>query len=126
DHPCRRWTEENAPAAVGHTHRLLAREDQAYSDWDAPGATPETLTAVLAELGRHYLPWVVRACREGVADVAFMGGARVAVHATEFLRDTRATLLARYVEHRSARLDAVLDGAGVLGCFADPGAHAAS
>jgi len=123
---CRRWTEEDAPAVVEHTHRLLEPEDQEFSDWDDPGAVPETLTAVLAELGRHYLPWVARACREGVADVVFTGGARVAVHATEFLRDTRATLLARYVEHRSARLDAVLDGAGILRFFADHAALASS
>jgi len=85
-----------------------------------------TLTAVLAELGRHYLPWVSRACGDGAADVVFTGGARVAVRATDFLRDARATLLARYVESRCGRLDAVLDRAGILPFFADHVAHAGS
>ena len=85
-----------------------------------------TLTAVLAELGRHYLPWVSRACGDGAADVVFTGGARVAVRATDFLRDARATLLARYIESRSGRLDAVLERAGILPFFADHVAHAGS
>jgi beta-phosphoglucomutase-like phosphatase (HAD superfamily) len=84
------------------------------------------LTAVLAELGRRYLPWVSRACADGVADVVFENGARVAVHATDFLRDARATLLARYVESRSARLDDVLERAGILPFFADHVAFAGS
>ena len=116
---CRRWTEEDAPAVVAHTHRLLEPEDQEFGGWNDPGAVPATLTAVLAELGRCYLPWVARACREGVADVVFTGGTRVPVGATEFLRDARATLLARYVESRGDRLDAVLDRAGILPFFAD-------
>src|SRR5438876_392809 len=57
---CRRWTEEDAPAVVEHTHRLLEPEDQEFRDWDDPGAVPETLTAVIAELGRHCLPRVAR------------------------------------------------------------------
>ncbi len=116
---CRRWTEEDAPAVVQHTHRLLEPEDQAFGAWDDPRTPSETLVAVLAELGKHYLPWVSRACAEDGADVVFADGTRVTVRATAFLRDARATLLARYVEHRSARLDAVLDRAGILPFFAD-------
>jgi len=123
---CRRWTEEDGPAVVQHTHRLLEPEHQTLGAWDNPAPVPETLIAVLAELGTRYLPWVSRACIDGVADVVFEQGARVAVRATDFLRDARATLLARYVESRSERLDAVLDHAGILAFFADHVAHAGS
>jgi hypothetical protein len=123
---CRRWLEEDGPAVVQHTHRLLEPEDQEFGAWDAPAAVPDTLTAVLAELGGRYLPWVSRACVEGTADVVFANGTRVAVGATDFLRDARATLLARYVESRCARLDAVLEQAGILPFFADHVARAGS
>src|SRR5207245_1697423 len=123
---CRRWVEEEGPAVVQHTDRLLEPEDQAFGAWDDPAAVPDTLTAVLAELGKRYLPWVSGACLDGVADVVFEDGARVAVRATDFLRDARATLLARYVESRSERLAAVLERAGILPFFADHVALAGS
>jgi glutathione S-transferase len=123
---CRRWIEQDGPAVVQQTHRLLEPEDQEFGVWDDPRAVPDTLVAVLAELGERYLPWVGRACRDGVADVTFANGTRVAVHATDFLRDARATLLARYVDARSERLDAVLARAGILPFFADDVACAGS
>ena len=43
------------PAVVQHTHRLLEPEEQAFGAWDDPAAVPDTLTAVLAELGKRYL-----------------------------------------------------------------------
>jgi glutathione S-transferase len=113
---CRRWTEEDGPAVVQHTHRLLEPEDQEFGGWDDPSATCD---ALLAELGTRYLPWVSRACVDGVADVVFANGTRVPVRATEFLRAARATLLARYVETRCARLDAFLERTGILPYFAD-------
>src|SRR5439155_27380637 len=94
-------------------------EDEPFGDWADPDAPPETLIALLAELGTRYLPWVSRACVDGVADVVFENGTRVAVHATEFLRHARTVLLARYVAHRSERLDVVLARAGILTFFAD-------
>jgi glutathione S-transferase len=121
---CRRWVEEDAPTIVAHTHRLLEPEDQEFGAWDDPSRVSDTLTAVLAELGTRYLPWVSRACVDGVADVVFANGTRVPVRATEFLRDARATLLAHYVAHRSTALDAVLERAGILRFFADHVAHA--
>jgi glutathione S-transferase len=121
---CRRWVEEDGFAVVEHTHRLLEPQDQTFGAWDDPGVVPDTLMAVLAELGTRYLPWVSRACVDGVADLVFEQGVRVAVHATDFLRDARATLLARYVASRSDRLDAVLDRAGILPFFAGHVAHA--
>jgi hypothetical protein len=123
---CRRWVDEDGPAVVHHTHRLLEPEDQDFGAWDDPSDVSDTLTAVLAELGKRYLPWVSRACVDGGADVVFENGARVAVRATDFLRDARATLLARYVESRSKRLDAILDQAGILPFFADHVARAGS
>lgn len=123
---CRRWLEEDGPAVVQHTHRLLEPEDQEFGAWDDPRAVSETLTALLAELGKRYLPWVSRACVDGVADIVFENGTRVAVRATDFLRESRATLLARYLESRSAPLDAVLDRAGILPFFADYAARAGS
>ena len=121
---CRRWIEEDGPAIVQHTHRLLEPEDQQFGAWDDPSDVTHTLTAVLGELGRRYLPWVSRACVDGAADLVFDNGTRVTVRATEFLRDARGTLLARYAQCRSARLDAVLERAGILPYFADYGAHA--
>src|SRR5262245_33815833 len=123
---CRRWLDEDGPAMVQHTHRLLEPEDQEFGAWDDPDALPDTLVAVLAELGTRYLPWVSRACVDGAADVVFADGTRVAVAVTEFLRDARATLLARYRECRSARLDDVLERAGILAFFAGYDARAGS
>src|SRR5207245_8129539 len=117
---CRRWVEEDGPAVVQHTHRLLEPEDQAFGAWDDPAAVPDTLSAVLAELGKRYLPWVSRASVDGVADIVFPNGTCVPVRATDFLRDARAPLLARYLEHRSERPDAVLARAGSLPFFAYP------
>lgn len=124
DPVCRRWVEEDAPAVVEHTHRLLEPEEQEFGGWDESRAVPDTLAEVLAELGRIYLPWVSRACADGVADIVFANGERVAVRATEFLRDARATLLARYVASRTERLDTVLARAGILSFFADHTAQA--
>ena len=123
---CRRWVDEDGPAIVQHTHRLLEPEDQAFGAWDDPADVPETLIAVLAALGERYLPWVSRACADGVADLVFGDGTRIAVHATDFLREARATLLARYVDGRSARLDELLDRADILPFFADHVASAGS
>jgi glutathione S-transferase len=116
---CRRWTEEDAPSVVRHTHRLLEPEDETFGAWEAADEAPDTMIALLRELGRTYLPWVSRACADGEADVVFSDGTRVRVRSTEFLRDARAVLLGRYVSCRDARLDAVLERAGVLGHFAD-------
>lgn len=66
-----------------------------------------------------YMPWVSRACVDGAADVVFGDGSRVRIAATDFLREARAVLLARYAALRSSRLDAVLERAGVLRFFVD-------
>src|SRR5262249_30812143 len=86
---CRRWLEEDGPAVVQHTHRLLEPEDQEFGAWDESGEVPETLVALLAELGKHYLPWVSRACVDGVAELRFDDGTSAPVAATAFLRDAR-------------------------------------
>ncbi len=123
---CRRWTEEEGPAVVKHTHRLLEPEPASFGDWAKPAELPQTLIALLADLGRLYLPWVSRAAVDGVADVVFEQGPRIAVRATDFLIEARGILLARYVEHRCAALDAVLERAGILRYFADFVEHASS
>ncbi len=115
---CRRWVEEDGPAIVLHTNRLLEPEDQPLGAWDE-GEPSETLLALLRELGRAYLPWVSRACVDGAADLVFSDGTRVRIAATDFLRDARSVLLGRYVALRDARLDAVLERAGILGYFVD-------
>lgn len=121
---CRRWTEEDAPAVVQHTHRLYEPEDVAFGAWedDVPGS----LVDLIGELGSRYLPWVSRACAHGSADVSFANGSRVTIHSTDFLREARATLLARYAALRSDRLDAILDRAGVLPYFAGDVSRAGS
>jgi glutathione S-transferase len=119
DPVCRRWSDEDAPAYVAHTHRLLEPEDQTFGDWSAPDDVPDTLIALLADLGRLYLPWVARATVEGAAPVVFAGAPPHTVAATDFLKDARATLLARYAAERTPALDAVLERAGILRWFRD-------
>ena len=119
DPACRRWAEEEGPGIVQHTHRLLEPEDFSFGDWSDPGDVPETLIRLLADLGRLYLPWVSRATADGAADVAFAGGPRVSIRASDFLVEARSVLLARYVSLRSAALDDVLARAGILSYFAD-------
>ena len=85
----------------------------------APGQVPDTLQAVLTDVGRLYLPWVSAATVHGEAEVAFGSGARVTIRATDFLKDARATLLGRYRALRSDALDTVLRRAGILRYFAD-------
>jgi glutathione S-transferase len=124
DPQCRRWVDAEGPALVQHTHRLMEPEDQQFGDWLAPGDVPETLIAVLADLGRIYLPWVSRAAADGAAEVAFASGQCVTIAATPFLREARATLLARYERLRCQALDAVLHRAGILRYYADYTAQA--
>jgi glutathione S-transferase len=116
---CRRWSDEVGPAVVKHTHRLMQPEDESFGDWMTPGEVPETLVAVLAEVGRLYLPWVAKASVEGKAEVGFASGAPAVIDTTEFLTEARGILLARYIELRSDALDAVLERAGILRWFAD-------
>lgn len=116
---CRRWVDEDAPAVVRQTHHLFEPEDQAFGTWQASDDVPETLVALLAELGRTYLPWVSRACAGKAADVVFAPGKKVSVQATDFLGTARGTLLAHYRALRCDRLDRILDRAGLLAFFAD-------
>jgi glutathione S-transferase len=116
---CRKWVDAEGPALVKHTHRLAEPEDQRFGNWSRSGEIPETLIAVLADLGRIYLPWVSRAGVDGAAEVRFANGQRTTIAATPFLRNARATLLARYAALRSDALDAVLRRAGILSYYAD-------
>lgn len=115
DPVCARWTEEAAPGIVAYTHALLAAP-QAGGWLDA---APDSLVALLAETGRHYLPWVAEATRRGSATVSFAGGARAEIATTPFLDDARGILLARYVAARTPALDTVLERAGIVRYFAD-------
>jgi glutathione S-transferase len=119
DPVCRRWVDEVAPPVVKHTHRMLEPEDQDFGSFAEEGDVPETLVAVLADLGRLYLPWVSRAGVDGKAELRFESGERVEIAATPFLREARRVLLARYVALRCDALDAVLERAEVLHYFAD-------
>jgi glutathione S-transferase len=121
---CRRWLDADAPALVKHTQRLLEPEDEAFGPWAKGDRLPETLVAVVAELGRHYLPWISRATREGSAPLALAGAAPIDIAATPFLSNARAVLLARYAALRSDALDAALERAGVLRYYASDVARA--
>jgi glutathione S-transferase len=116
---CRRWADEDGPAVVQHTHRITQPWDDKFGDWLSPDDVPETLIAMLSDLGRFYLPWVSRATKAGSAELTFESGQKIEVHATDFLKEARGVLLARYLELRSDALDAILDRAGILGYFAD-------
>ena len=126
DPACRRWLDEDAPALVRHTNRMLEPFDRTFGDWLAPGDVPASLVAVLAEIGRLYLPWVAEATARGAAELRFASGERVVIRATDFLKDARAVLLARYRASRSDALDAVLERAGILRFFADHVAQASA
>jgi glutathione S-transferase len=117
---CRRLTEAEAPAVVEATHRLMAPPaDDAGGTWFDPSALPDTLLALLAEAGRHYLPWVAEATVAGRATVAFDDGSTADIATTDFLTEARGIVLARYLEARSPQLDAVLEQAGIVRWFAD-------
>ncbi|MGD1027169.1 glutathione S-transferase N-terminal domain-containing protein [Candidatus Binatus soli] len=116
---CRRWVDADARAIITHTHRIMEPEDQGFGEWMAAGGVPETMIAILAELGRFYLPWVSRAVVDGNAELVFASGQRIEIAATPFLAEARATLLARYAKYRSDALDAVLERAGIRSYFAD-------
>jgi hypothetical protein len=118
---CRRWLDADAPALVKHAQRLLEPEEQRFGDWAAKGDVPDTLIELLAQLGRHYLPWVSRAARDGAAPLPFAG---IELAPTPFLVNARRVLLARYAALRCDALDAVLERAGVLRWYADFAADA--
>ena len=117
DPQCRRWVDADAPAVVQHTHRLIEPEDQDFGAWSRD--VPETLVAMLADLGRFYLPWVSRAAVAGSAEIVFAGGQRVEIKATPFLREARRVLLARYRQYRCGPLDSALERAGILSYYAN-------
>ncbi len=116
---CRDLADEHGPGVVAHTYRLLLPHRQRFGAWLDVDAIPESLIAVLAQAGRHYLPWVARATVEGSAVVELADGITADIASTPFLDTARGVMLARYVEARSPQLDAILEAAGVLGHFAD-------
>jgi len=118
DPQCRDLVDVHGPAAVAHTHRLLQPHRQTFGDWIEPGDVPDSLVAVIAEAGRHYLPWVAEATVRGSAVVEFTDGS-ADIASSAFLDAARGILLARYVEARSPDVDDILDRAGVLGYFAN-------
>ncbi len=125
DPVCLRWSEE-VPGLMAHTAALSVpgshpggRWFEAGGDALAVGDLPDTLMAVLAETGRHYLPWVAEATVKGSAVVHFEGGASAEIATTGFLNEARGVLLGRYVAARSEALDGVLEEAGILKWFAD-------
>ncbi len=116
---CRELADEHGPATVAHTHRLLQPQDQTFGDWLDADAIPDSLIGVIAQAGRHYLPWVAEATVSGSAEVRFDDGTSSTIESSAFLNDARAVLLARYVAARSPHLDAVLERAGIVRWFAD-------
>ncbi len=115
---CRDLVDEHGPGVVAHTQRLLQPQDQTFGEW-YDGELPGSLIDVIAQAGRHYLPWVAEAAVGGSATVEFGDGSTADIEASSFLIAARGVMLARYVEARSPELDAVLERAGVLRHFAD-------
>ena len=87
-----------------------------FGDWATSPA--DSLIPVIAQMGRHYLPWVAAATVDGSATVR-IGEHEIEIRSSNFLDNARGVLLARYAEARSDELDTVLDAAGVLPYFAD-------
>jgi glutathione S-transferase len=116
---CRDLADEHGPAAVAHTHRLQQPQKQTFGNWHDPDDLPDSLIDVIAQAGRHYLPWVAEAVVQGSAMVEFGDGSSVRIEASPFLIAARGVMLARYAEARSPQLDGILERAGVLQHFAD-------
>ena len=116
DPVCRELVDEHSPAAVAHTHRLAMPHRQVFGGW-ADGVA-DSLVAVIAQMGRHYLPWVTDATVNGAATVT-IGDHTIEIRSSAFLDNARGVMLARYAEARSPELDAILDAAGVRTYFAD-------
>jgi glutathione S-transferase len=116
---CRELVDEHSPAAVAHTHRLLQPRRHDYGAWLDADDLPESLISLVAEAGRHYLPWVAAATVDGTAAVDFGDGVTAEIASSDFLTQARGVMLARYAAARSERLDAVLERAGVLQYFAN-------
>lgn len=116
---CRELADEHGSGMVAHTYRLLHPHQQTFGPWLDADSIPDSLVAVLAEAGRHYLPWVSRATVDGSAIVEFADGVTADITSTPFLETARGVMLARYVEARTPALDAVLERAGILRHFAD-------
>jgi glutathione S-transferase len=115
---CRRLVDDVAPEIVTYTH-ALARPITDPGEWFDADALPASLIAVLAEAGRHYLPWVAAATVHGAADVEFADGSVAHIPSTGFLDWARGVILARYRDARNDTLDAVLTQAGILPYYAD-------
>ena len=116
---CWAWVDEVGPEVAQHTFRLTNPDDETFGDWALAGEVSETLIGVLREAGRHYLPWVAAATVDGQATVEFGSGATAEITATDFVKEARGVMLARYVEARTPAIDDVLDAAGILGHYAD-------
>ncbi len=116
---CRDLADEHGPGVVAHTYRLLLPHRQSFGPWLQSEALPDSLIAVIAQAGRHYLPWVAQATVEGSASVELADGITADIASTPFLDTARGVMLARYVAARTPELDAILERAGVLGYFAD-------
>ena len=117
---CRRLTESVAPRVLAMTHRMMDPATQPEpGEWLDAAALPDTAIALLAEAGRHYLPWVAKATVDGSATVDFGDGCTAEIATTNFLTEARGILLARYVEARSPQLDAILEQAGIVQHYAD-------
>lgn len=123
DPVCRRVSEETQ-GVLTHTHAIDTGRNRVPGAWSDPAAPADSLIAVLAEAGRHYLPWVARATVDGTATVEFESGATATIATTNFLTEARAVMLARYVAARSPQLDAILERAGIVRWFADYTAQA--
>jgi len=116
---CRELVDEHGPGVVAHTHRLLQPQRQEFGEWFDSQNLPTSLIDVVAQAGRHYLPWVAEATVHGSAVVEFADGVSATIESSEFLNTARGVMLARYVEARSPGLDAMLEQAGIVQHFAD-------
>ena len=102
DPVCRDLVDAHSPAAVAHTHRLSMPQRQTFGDWATSPA--DSLIPVIAQMGRHYLPWVATATVDGSATVR-IGEHAIEIRSSNFLDNARGVLLARYAEARANRRD---------------------
>ena len=114
DPTSRAYMDAHAPRLRDWTDRLREPHEQDFGDWCAADDVPNSLMAVLAELGREYLPWSAAVGYGREPAPVDLRGCRIDLRPIPYTHIARAELLARYYATKDVRLDGILERAGIL------------
>lgn len=117
DPTSRALMDDHAPRLREWTDRLREPHEQEFGDWCAADDVPDAMLAVLRELGREYLPWAASAGFERCTVPVDLRGVHLDLETIPYTGKARAELLARYRAATCARLDAILERAGIRQYF---------